>query len=289
MSALAASTRKLYEGEYAKYCDWRKSLVLDFVISDEELLPLYLRSVAGDSRSKSAIINAAVSFFGKKKASSGNGVSPLLGLVMKSISKKAPVVKHKEQVVQEEVRKFYDMAWSSDRKESRMGTLVLLLYSGYLRPSEALALKKEDLEFTGENVVVSIKKSKRNQNGPVEKVFISRLSNGICPVVILEKWMEKVAGSDFIFPSFSGIDRPWSYDAAQKELKNILEKLDIKKKITLHSFRGSAATAAVEAGCSEAELDRGCRWNASSSKKSYVRATPKSTATVSSILKNIGA
>jgi integrase len=76
------------------------------------------------------------------------------------------------------------------------------------------------------------------------------------------------------------MDRPWSYDAAQKELKNIMEKLDIKKK-TLHSFRESAATAAVE--------DCKCGWNAPSLKKSYVRATSMSTATLSSILKNIGA
>jgi hypothetical protein len=43
-------------------------------------------------------------------------------LVRKSITKKAPVVKKEEQVVQEEIRKFYDVAQSNDRKEARMGT-----------------------------------------------------------------------------------------------------------------------------------------------------------------------
>jgi hypothetical protein len=30
------------------------------------------------------------------------------------------------------------------------------------------------------------------------KVFIARLGNVVCPVVIFVKWMEKVAGSDYI-------------------------------------------------------------------------------------------
>jgi hypothetical protein len=55
------------------------------------------------------------------------------------------------------------------------------------------------LDFTEENDIVSIKKSKRNLNGPVEIVFISRVWKGICPVVILERWMEKVASFDYIF------------------------------------------------------------------------------------------
>jgi hypothetical protein len=63
MLTLAAATRKGYEGEDAIFCNWRRSGVQDFVIVDEEILPLYLMSVAGDSRSRSAIINAVVSLF----------------------------------------------------------------------------------------------------------------------------------------------------------------------------------------------------------------------------------
>uniref|UniRef100_A0AC34F4A5 Tyr recombinase domain-containing protein n=1 Tax=Panagrolaimus sp. ES5 TaxID=591445 RepID=A0AC34F4A5_9BILA len=289
MAGLSEATKKTYTSEFAKFGSWRDSLSREFEISDEELLPLYLMTVARESRSKAATVTAALSFFGKKNAFPNVVVSPspLLNLVNKGISKKAPPVRHKEQVNTEELLSFFPLARSSDKFESRIGTLVVLLFSDFLRPNEALSLLKSNLIFGKENLEVKIIHSKANQNGSPEKVFISRLNDDRCPVKILEDWLLKMDKSIYVFPSFSGADRPWSYDAALKELKSTIAKLGIKKNITLHSFRGSAATAAVEAGCSEAELDRGCRWKSSSSKKSYVQSSSKSTKNVSSILGNI--
>lgn len=257
------------------------------VMTDEEILPLYLMSVAKDSKSKASLITSALSFYGKKKTKGMvSSISPYLNLVTKAIGKRAPPVKHKEQVTVEELMAFFPLARSPDKVKSRIGTLVITLFAGLFRPSEALNLLIEDLEFGKEDLKINLKKSKSNQNGPPEYVFIKKLNNDRCPVRILEEWMTKIPNSKFLFPSFTGKERPWSYDAALKGLKQTLMDLDIRKKITLHSFRGSAATAAIDAGCSEAELDRGARWNSITSKRSYVKRSAKSTTNVSAILRD---
>lgn len=296
LNGLAESTRKIYQKEYAKFISWRDSLARDSQISDEELLPLYLMSVSKESKSKASTITSAMSFFGKKNAteSAVYQQSPYLSLVTKAISRKAPPIHHKEQISMDELKLFFPLAMSHMKSESRIGTLVVLLFSGFLRPNEALSLLKNNLEFRQKDVIVSLLKSKANQNGQPEKVFISRVKHEHCPVAVLENWLKIFPNiyndrpkSPFLFPSFTGKDRPWSYDAALKDLKETVKKLNIQKNITLHSFRGSAATAAVEAGCSEAELDRGCRWKSTSSKKSYIQNSAASTKNVSSILRNL--
>ena len=247
-------------------------------------------TIAKDAKSKAATITASVTFFEKRKIVKDQTIASapptFLNLVQKAIAKNTPQVKHKEQVSADELLLFFPLAKSENRTESRIGTLVITLFSGFFRPSEVLSLKKENLVFGKENVKLSIQKSKCNQTGAAEHIFISRINNENCPVRIMEEWMKKCPGSSFLFPSFSGEDRPWSYDAALSELKKATTKIGIKKNITLHSFRGSAATAAVEAGCSEAELDRACRWKSAASKKSYVNSSAKTTENASSILKN---
>lgn len=296
LAGLAESTRKIYESEYKKYLSWRDSLARETQIPDTELLPLYLMSIAKDSKSKASTITAALSFYGKKNATGSTSFqpSPYLNLVTKAIARRSPPTRHKEQISIEELKLFFPLAYSEERSECRIGTLVILLFSGFFRAKEALSLRKVNLAFKENDVTVTLLKSKANQNGEPEKVYITRLNSEYCPVLMLENWLKKFPSfykdrpsSPFLFPSFSGNDRAWSYDDALKKLKETVNKLGINKNITLHSFRGSAATVAVEAGCSEAELDRGCRWKSATSKQAYVRNTAKSTANVSSILRTI--
>lgn len=290
LRGLASPTEKMYRKEYEKYLNWRKQLILER--DEPELLSLYLMTVAKESRAKTATIMAAVSFFEKRKSTPPlnphvASTSPFLGLVKNAITKNAPPVKHKEQVTGEELLRFLPLAKSQDLKESRMGTLVFTLFAGFLRPMELLSMEKKDVIFEKSKMSLTISKSKCNQKGPPERIYVTRLNTEQCPVSLLENWIQKCPKSPFLFPSLSGLDRPWSYDAALSNLKKTTKDLKIDKALTLHSFRGSAATAAINAGCSEAELDRGCRWKSASSKKSYVQRSAASTKNVSSLLGNL--
>uniref|UniRef100_A0AC34GJT4 Tyr recombinase domain-containing protein n=1 Tax=Panagrolaimus sp. ES5 TaxID=591445 RepID=A0AC34GJT4_9BILA len=179
------------------------------------------------------------------------------------------------------------LARSNVVKEKRIGTLVVILFAGFLRPSELLELERSDVILSKTSVELRLKKSKKNQRGSPEPVFIARTLKDWCPVELLGEWMKGCPHSRFLFPALSGKDRAWSYNAALEELKKATSRFGIKRNITLHSFRGSAATVAVEKGVSGEELDRACRWKSSNSKKSYVQNSERTTKNAAALLSHL--
>jgi hypothetical protein len=80
-------------------------------------------------------------------------------------------------------------------RELRDRAIMLLGFSGAFRRSELVALNLGDIEWTTEGALVSIRRSKTDQEGFGRKVGIPR-GDIACPVTALEAWLEAAGISE---------------------------------------------------------------------------------------------
>ena len=138
----------------------------------------------------------------------------------------------------------------------RNRSLILLGFSGAFRRSELIALKYSDLEFVPEGVLVTLRKSKTNQQGNQEIKAIpnAQLDKRFCPVRHLSMWLDNsgISGG----PVFRRVRRnqkvgqeALSGDGFYKLLKKLCTEAGIEsEKISPHSLRAGFITTAYLAG-----------------------------------------
>lgn len=88
------------------------------------------------------------------------------------------------------------------RKDHRDRAMLLLGWACALRRSELVALNIEDVAFTAQGALVTIKRSKTDQDGRGREIAVPFGRTRHCPIAALKRWLE-VAGIETgaIFPS----------------------------------------------------------------------------------------
>jgi integrase len=74
--------------------------------------------------------------------------------------------------------------------EVRNNTLILIGFFGAFRRSELSDLEFNDVKFSNEGVVLTLKKSKTNQEGKLEQKFLPLRNDKLCPCKALKFWLE---------------------------------------------------------------------------------------------------
>jgi site-specific recombinase XerD len=77
-------------------------------------------------------------------------------------------------------------------RQLRDRTVILVGFAGAFRRSELVALDVADIEFTAEGALITIRRSKTDQEGLGRKVAIPR-GEVACPVEALKAWLEAAA------------------------------------------------------------------------------------------------
>jgi integrase len=75
-------------------------------------------------------------------------------------------------------------------KAKRDKALILLGFFGAFRRSELATLNLNDVQFDNNGVVVTLQKSKTNQEGKLEQKTIPARSDKLCPVKALKDWID---------------------------------------------------------------------------------------------------
>ncbi len=136
--------------------------------------------------------------------------------------------------------------------------LILLGFAGAFRRSELVSLDVEDVEFTREGAVVTLRRSKTDQEGQGRKVGVPFGSNlNTCPVRALRAWLG--ASGIKSGPLFRSVNRHGQLQ--QDRLTDQVVALVVKRQIAAagldpdmyagHSLRAGLATSAAMAGASE--------------------------------------
>lgn len=156
--------------------------------------------------------------------------------------------------------------------------LLLIGFAGGFRRSEIVSLNVEDITFTREGLIVTLRKSKTDQECTGRKVGISYGSNpDTCPVRSLQLWLEE---SDITTgPLFRSVNRHGNVQDSRlsdKAVSLIVKRcaesagLDANN-YSGHSLRAGLATSAAMAGVSERSIMKQTGHKSTAMVRKYIR------------------
>lgn len=165
-----------------------------------------------------------------------NGIKKYLeyiGIEVESLELKRPRKEKKLPVVLsiEEVKQIFEVTHNLKHK-----TLLSLLYSAGLRIGEAISLKLKDIDSKRMLIHIKGAKGKKDRYTLLSDSFL----------LLLRNYYIEYKPIEFLFEGQKS--KQYSSTSAQKILKNAVEKVDLKKHITLHTLRHSFATHLLENG-----------------------------------------
>ncbi len=143
-------------------------------------------------------------------------------------------------------------------KGKRDRALLLLGFCGALRRSELVAIRAEDLEFTSQGIILTIPRSKTDQDGRGRKVAIPKGCGKICPVEEINIWLlysGAITRCSYVFPSIRKngdlANTALSTRAVADIIKYYAKKAGLDpERYSGHSLRAGLATSAAQHGIS---------------------------------------
>jgi integrase len=147
-------------------------------------------------------------------------------------------------------------AMGSGLKDVRDRALLLIGFAGGFRRTELIGLNCDDVVQVRQGLVVTLRRSKTDQNGAGRKMGIPHGRGRWCPVVALEQWLTASGISEGAL--FRPVDR--HHRIAAKRLSGEAVCLVVRERVQAagidpgnysgHSLRAGLATSAAQAGVS---------------------------------------
>lgn len=160
---------------------------------------------------------------------------------------------------------------------ARDRALLALGFAGAFRRAELVALELDDLSFTSEGVVVSLRRSKSDQEGHGRKLGVpfGRAAES-CPVRALSAWVTRAGqGSG---PLFRSVDRHGNLGSALsgRDVARIVKRAAASagldpRELAGHSLRAGLVTSAAQAGKSSHAIMKTTGHRSLSMVQRYVR------------------
>src|SRR5882762_4810108 len=189
----AASTWRAYESDWRIFIAWCQTMDLAALPAAPLTVAMFLAAQAKNGTAPSTLNRrlAAIRLMhlGARVVSPHNAVE--IQEVMRGIRRLSSrgVVK-KEAAVDEQIKKMVDTCDAATYQGQRDRALLLLGFAGAFRRSELVALDVAHLKVSDEGSIVTIAKSKTDQEGEGQKIAIPRVSDSpYCPVQGVLDWM----------------------------------------------------------------------------------------------------
>jgi len=251
-ASVADNTRRAYRSDLKHFLDWGGTLpATDVLVAD------YLASHAETL----AVATLCRRIASVAKAHTSKGLqSPTTSALVKSTIRGIKRIHGIPQRVStpllvEDLMKI--MAMLGDGvKETRDRALLLLGFAGGFRRSELVALNVENTQAVRQGMVVTITKSKTDQENTGRKVGIPHGRTRWCPVTALTDWLALSGIEEG--PIFRPVDRHGrmqdqrlSGEAVSMIVKARVETIGLNpQEFSGHSLRAGLATSAASAGVS---------------------------------------
>jgi site-specific recombinase XerD len=184
----------------------------------------------------------------------------------------------KEPLSPEVLRKMFAGA-ADDLRFARDRALLLVGFAGAFRRSEVVGLRFEDIRFTDDGLVVTLPKSKTDQEGEGQTIGLPYGSHPeSCPVRALAAWLER-SGITYgcLFPAIGRwggevTGKPLGDHQLAKIIKRLAEGAGLDPAAySGHSLRSGLATSAAEGGASERAIMDQTRHRSLKQVRKYIR------------------
>jgi len=260
--AKSDNTKRAYRSDwqdFKQWCDSNGSLPLP---ADPATICLYLTQLVASR--KVSTLQRRIAAIGQAHLAAGYS-SPTTHISVRSLMRGirrqiGSIQIGKAPLLIEHIRRMVNSLPSS-KAGIRDKALILLGFSGAFRRSELIGLNFENIEFAKEGLIVTLSRSKTDQEGQGTKKGIPfGKFNDTCPVSALQEWLKI---SDITTGAiFRGIDRHGNISnkrltgkAVSLVIKRIAKNIGLApEKFAGHSLRSGLATQASISGASEIEI-----------------------------------
>lgn len=205
--ARSKATRTAYTTDYATFATWTASRGLASMPASQSVVAVYVASMA-DRDSAYATIARAVAGIGHEHRAQGHAwdVGPAVREVLAGIRRRIGVAQVKKSPVLADDLGALVSTLGVDLLGLRDRALLTLGWFSATRRSEVVALDVADVSFTREGLIVTICKSKTDQEGVGRLVGVPYASDPArCPVRSLQAWM--TAATITSGPVFRAVNR----------------------------------------------------------------------------------
>lgn len=264
-AAKAEATLRAYAGDWRRFAAWCEAAGLEARPAAPATVAAYIAHLVGEGRKVATIERALVAVSQAHKVA--GLASPTTSAAVAEVRKGA---RRTIGVAQRQAAPLAVVELRAAVEESREGiaglrdrALVLVGFAAALRRSELVALRVEDLDFTVEGLVVTVRKSKTDQESAGRKVAVPYAGQPeLCPVRAARAWLDAagiVAGP--VFRSVNKGGRVGAAGIAPQAVARVVKRLAgdaglDADKFSGHSLRAGFATAAARAGKAERSIMR---------------------------------
>jgi integrase len=277
----AENTRRGYTSDWGHFTAWCASAGLDSLPATPETVALYISGLA-ETHKPTTIGRHLASIAGAHKA---RGYSSPASMQNGAVSAVWQGIKRTHGTAQTQKAALLTpdlramVRTLTDRLIGiRDRALLLVGFAGAFRRAELVGLNREDVEFSSDGLVVTLRRSKTDQDGQGRKVGLPYGSNPeTCPVRSLRAWVE--ASGIEAGPLFPSINRHRQVQPGR--LSGTAVALIIKRHASAagldparfagHSLRAGLATAAAIAGASERAIMNQTGHRSAAMVRRYVR------------------
>jgi site-specific recombinase XerD len=279
----ADATLRAYRADWASFKTWSANHGLDSLPADPRTVALYL----ADSATSVKVATLARRLAAISKAHQTAGYESPASLKHAAVSEVWKGIRRTHGVAQtqkaptliEDVRLMVG-AITDVGKELiglRDRALLLIGFAGAFRRSELVALNVKDVQETADGLVITLSRSKTDQEGVGRKVGIPYGSTpDTCPVRAYRRWME--ASAITAGPVFRSVNRhgqihtSLSAQSVALIVKRYAQAAGLDwSKYAGHSLRAGLATSAAIAGVSEMAIMRQTGHKSTNMVRRYIR------------------
>jgi integrase len=255
-SSISHNTRRAYRSDLVHFQDWGGLLP-----AAPEEIASYL-AVHAHALSVSTLVRRLATI---SKAHSARGLtnpcrSELVRATLRGIKRKRSARQNAARpLLKEDLLQILD-AIGDGVTDARDRALLLIGFAGGFRRSELVGLDRADIEQARQGVIITLRRSKTDQEGMGRKIGIPLGRTRHCPVAALEDWLSISAISDGAI--FRPVDRQGRVRI--RRLSGEAVSLIVRARVAAigidpsgfsgHSLRAGFATSAAQAGASTLKI-----------------------------------
>ena len=255
-ASIADNTRRAYRSDLDHFAAWGGTLP-----AEPALVASYLAAHA-ETLSVATLVRRIATI---SKAHEARGLpnpcrSEIVRATLRGIKRTRGIAQREAKpLLREDLFRVLD-AMGEGVKDARDRALLLIGFAGGFRRSEIVGLDCDDIERVRQGLIVTLRRSKTDQEGAGRKVGIPFGRTRHCPVLALDRWLA-VSGIE-AGPIFRPVDRHGR--VAAERLSGEAVSLVVKERVAAagidptgfsgHSLRAGFATSAVQAGVSTLKI-----------------------------------
>jgi site-specific recombinase XerD len=255
--ARSPATVRAYQSDWADFAAWCEGVGLRALPAKTTTVGAYLSDRA--DKLKVATLNRRIAAITAVHRMAGQGFDashPAIAHVLGGIRRRYGTSQAaKTAILTEDLRRVV-RALPPSVAGRRDKALLLVGFAGAFRRSELVAIDLADISLTAAGLVITIRRSKTDQEGAGRQVGIprARKASPTCPVAALEAWLQEIPISPDPAPVFRAIDHGKPGDrlsgqAVAEIVKRAVQRVGLDpRKFAGHSLRSGFATSAARGG-----------------------------------------